>query len=152
MPSSSQLQTNCKQHQKSIYFILETWYNILKGGKAMTLLNTKEIEAIENLDWGVSKRNQEEPNQGECYLFTNFSPEGEDISFEVQGKTGDEIALAVRNEAECFDVDDHVELWVDSRGSYGVPSSISTLVEDAQEIEKMLNELADTLDSVHFKK
>ena len=45
-------------------------------------------------------------------------------------------------------MDEHVELWVDSRGKNGVPGSIRELVKDAEAIDKMLQELADALAEV----
>ena len=49
-----------------------------------------------------------------------------------------------------FDVDEHVEMWIEARrnGVRGVPSSIRELVEDAEDIDKMLEELADALAEV----
>ena len=50
--------------------------------------------------------------------------------------------------AAYFDVDEHVELWVNGRGKNGVPSRIRELVEDAEAIDKMLQELAAALAEV----
>ena len=46
-----------------------------------------------------------------------------------------------------FDVDEHVEMWVSARnnGTSGIPSSIEELMEDAENIQEMLNDLADAL-------
>lgn len=69
-----------------------------------------------------------------------WTPAGEDFSFTVS-KANEEQAL--RNYAENFDVSEHVELWVDKRGTNGVPVSIRELVEDAEWIRDRLLELAE---------
>lgn len=52
----------------------------------------------------------------------------------------------VRKAYEGFDVDEEVEIWVDNRGKNGVPSSIRTLVEDAEWKEAELLKLAEKLE------
>lgn len=54
----------------------------------------------------------------------------------------------MREYAEDFDEDEHVELWVGGRGKRGVPETVRELVEDAKAIQKMLYELAEALESV----
>lgn len=48
--------------------------------------------------------------------------------------------------AEDFDVDEHVEMWIEAKknGVRGVPS-VSELVHDVEEIEEMLEDLAIAL-------
>ena len=48
--------------------------------------------------------------------------------------------------ASDFDVDDHIEMWIEARhnGVQGVPNT-RTLVEDAEAIQDMLDELAEAL-------
>ena len=43
--------------------------------------------------------------------------------------------------SEDFDVDEHVEMWLPSRGKGGCPGSISELVQDAEAIRDMIVEL-----------
>lgn len=47
--------------------------------------------------------------------------------------------------AELYDVDEEVELFADSRGKNGVPSSIRELLDDCQEAKDTLVKLAKSL-------
>lgn len=41
-------------------------------------------------------------------------------------------------------------MWIEARGKVsGVPESIRELIEDAEEIQEMLNDLADALEEKH---
>lgn len=96
-------------------------------------------EAFEALDWGYTYS-----ESGEIEL-EKHSPAGEDFIFSIDGQN---IPQEVREYAEGFDVDEHVALWVDERGKRGVPETARELVEDAEAIKAMLEELADALDEV----
>lgn len=68
------------------------------------------------------------------------SPAGEDFGFFI--RHGDDVEKAIKEIKEYaydFDIDEHVELNLGGRGAPGV----SELVEDAKEIQKMLDLLAD---------
>lgn len=71
------------------------------------------------------------------------SPAGEDFSISV---SPDNLPDSVRTAAENFDVDDHVYMMLDAKrsGLSGVPDA-RTLVDDAEAIQEMLDELADAL-------
>ena len=101
----------------------------------------KIVEIAESLDWSVTKN-------GAWYEFSKYSPAGEDFSFTVYDETGNDIAECVAVYVDGFDKDDHVEMWMEARrnGVDGVPT-IRELVDDAEEIEKMLNELAESLEA-----
>lgn len=45
----------------------------------------------------------------------------------------------MRQYATGFDVDEHVELWIENRGKNGVPSTARELIEDAEAICDMEN-------------
>ena len=95
-------------------------------------MKEKYIEVCERLDWSVH-----EYKDGSVDV-AKQSPAGEDFSFVEE----------VKMYAAYFDVDEHVELWVNGRGKNGVPSRIRELVEDAEAIDKMLQELAAALAEV----
>lgn len=102
-----------------------------------TLLDFKDvIRVIEDEGWNITKTS-------DGYEFQKHSPAGEDFSFaiELQEETQDAIFKAIYKYAENFDIDEHVELWVSSRGKNGVPNSITALVKDAQNIVEMLKAL-----------
>lgn len=69
----------------------------------------------------------------------NWSPAGENIIVTLAGK---DIVEEMTRYSEGFDVDEHVAPLVEIRGTRGVPDSILVLVEDAKEIEEMLDDLA----------
>lgn len=75
----------------------------------------------------------------------NWSPAGENIIVTLAGK--DIVREMLRYSAD-FDVDEHVAPLVEIRGTRGVPDSILVLVEDAKEIEEMLDDLAGYFQSV----
>ena len=103
----------------------------------MFKINEKVVEAVEALGWTVS--------ESEDYItFGNCSPAGEDL-YEEYAKDEDVLDWAL-DLANNFDVDEHVEMWVDAKrsGVSGVPS-IRDLVEDADKIQDMYNDLCDVI-------
>ena len=87
-------------------------------------MTEQHIAICEALDWRV-----------------HDDPE-EDFIFGVQKGN---FIKNVREYADDFDVDEHVELWIEGRGKRGVPATARELVEDAEAIRDMLNELAVAL-------
>ena len=92
---------------------------------------------IETLGWNVYR-------DGDGYVeLSQYSPAGEDFSF-----TGSENNLIedVKDYAESFDSEAHAAMWYDAgqRGVHGVPS-LHELVEDADAIQEMLEDLAINL-------
>ena len=102
-------------------------------------MKDKYIETCERLDWTVH-----EYKDGSVDI-AKQSPAGEDFSFGVRSEN---FVDEVKQYAAYFDVDEHVELWVDDRGKNGIPASIRELLEDAEAIDKMLQELAAALAEV----
>lgn len=77
-----------------------------------------------------------------------YSPAGEDFSMIIDFDMDSPINSFLENlkeYSEDFDVDEHVEMWIPSRGKRGCPESISELVEDAEAIKDMIFELWDAL-------
>lgn len=75
----------------------------------------------------------------------NWSPAGEDLNVSLYEK---DVIREMREYANDFDPDEHAEMWIEVRGKRGVPNSIRTLIDDADEIEKMLETLADAFEEV----
>ena len=98
------------------------------------------IQKAENLDWKVTNSREKGVTELE---FSKYSPAGEDFSFSVSGKTKKELKDEIQSYATDFDVDEHIELWIEARknGVDGVPN-IRELVKDADDIYDMLEELA----------
>lgn len=112
----------------------------------------KLIDIVEELGWKacIDKCREEDPYNGRTDYdieLSQYSPAGEDfcISFTFDG-TIEELAKEVRDYADTFDEEDHVMMWLGAKktGMSGVPSA-KELVEDAEAIQKMLDELADKL-------
>lgn len=100
----------------------------------------KQLDVAESLGWCV-----EVFENGET-LIENYSPAGEDLVFYIDIE--ESFVDGVKRLAADFDPDEHVELWIEGRGKNGVPSSVRELVEDADKIKQMLQELADALEKM----
>ena len=89
---------------------------------------------IETLGWNVYR-----DGDGSVELY-QFSPAGEDFGFTVSESN---LIEDVKDYAESFDSEEHAAMWYDAgqSGVRGVPS-LHELVEDAESIQEMLNELA----------
>lgn len=107
-------------------------------------LNDKILVVLNNNDFYPQEVTEQ---NGEYYVEINCgTPAGEDwwetIWFDG---TSESFIEAVKERYLNFDVDEEVEVWIDSRGENGVPSSIRALVEDAEWKEKKLETLSDVL-------
>lgn len=96
-------------------------------------MNEEQIKAAEGLGWIVKILE-------DTILIEASSPAGEDLPLEIP-KDEDVVEWLKRN-AESFDPDENVALWIDHRGKDGVPQTARELVEDADAIAKMYEELA----------
>lgn len=52
------------------------------------------------------------------------------------------------NYADFFDADEHASLYIENRGTHGIPNDIKTLIEDAESIKEKLQNVADELNGV----
>lgn len=104
-------------------------------------VHEKLLEKAEELGWSTS-----EDESGGVEL-ESYSPAGEDFFFYVTDKKN--LTEEVRECADSFDTEEHVRglLNAKAHGFAGVPD-LKTLVEDADDIQKMLNKLADALEEV----
>lgn len=107
----------------------------------MKKLEQKYLDVLEKHDWAVSSYTDDGRVEIEKY-----SPAGEDFSICVEVKN---FLDAVMEYYEDFDVDDHIDMWVEARrnGVSGVPST-RRLAIDAEAIDEMLKELAYALAEV----
>lgn len=105
----------------------------------MKELEQKYIDILEENDWIISSYGDDGSVELEKY-----SPAGEDFLMCVEVENFPE---SVREYANCFDADEHAEMWIEARGRVsGVPESIRELIDDAEAIQEMLYELADVLE------
>ena len=97
------------------------------------------VRKAEELDWSVSV--------GDGYWeFCKVSPAGEDFGF---GITGEDVVDELLEYYEEFDTEDHVMDLMEAKknGLSGVPS-LKELVEDADAIDSMIEDLYDALHEV----
>jgi hypothetical protein len=112
-------------------------------------LQKKLIEVLEKNDWYILSDNPTKQGK-EYYIEINHgTPAGEDW-WECIWYDGtiNGFYNSVVERYNIFDVDEEVEVWIESRGKNGVPSSIRLLVEDAEYKEKTLEELGLALAEV----
>lgn len=107
----------------------------------MKKLEQKYLDVLEKHDWAVSSYTDDGRVEIEKY-----SPAGEDFSICVEVKN---FPDAVAEYAADFDIDEHIAMWIEAKqhGTSGVPSA-RELVHDAEDIDKMLQELAAALTEV----
>ena len=107
----------------------------------MDLARLKEI--IEEEGWTIEEVSFGGDNKG-LELF-KYSPAGEDFSF-VVNSTDDpkEIIKNIFEYEDEYDPNEHMSMWVESAGTNGTPD-LMTLAEDAKDIGKMIEELADAI-------
>ena len=117
-----------------------------RGGIAeeMKQLQKKYLDVLELHDWSVSSYTDD----GRVEL-EKYSPAGEDFTMCVNIENFPE---AVAEYAADFDIDDHIAMWIEAKrnGVSGVPAT-RELVHDAEDIDKMLQELASALSEARDK-
>lgn len=103
-------------------------------------MNEKQRQVCEKLEWSAH-----ELGDGTVEL-EKYSPAGEDF-FAIVSLEG--FVRNVREYADGFDTDDHIDMWVHAKesGTSGVPG-YKVLVEDADAIKEMLLELAEALEEL----
>lgn len=101
------------------------------------------IKALEDREWNVDIEQN-------YILLEWYSPAGEDyvIERDINVLESDILYRIMRDEYEWYDVDEHVDLWCQYRGSHGVPDSYSVLIRDAEAIEKELYECQKILEKL----
>ena len=107
----------------------------------MKKLEQKYLDVLEKHEWAVSSYTDDGRVEIEKY-----SPAGEDFLICVEDEN---FPDAVMEYYESFDVDDHIDMWVEARrnGVSGIPST-RRLAIDAEAIDEMLKELAYALAEV----
>ena len=82
----------------------------------------------------------------DCWEFQKYSPAGEDFWLSINGE---DVVDELLEYYEGFDTEDHVLGLMEAKknGFAGVPS-LKELVEDADDIESMIEELYDALHEV----
>ena len=130
---------NCFGGKKPIS--TDEWY--LDYDEVEATLKEVLVAEAEALDWTV----EFSENGDDRYVeFFQYSPAGEDFSICVFFNCIEDIPRKVTEYYEDFDIDEHIEMWIEAKrnGVSGVPST-RKLVEDAKDIDEMLENLSDAL-------
>ena len=151
LPQEIEIPEGMDKEDVSDYISDETGF--CHYGFELTCTLSERIEKIlEENDISVSSisDNHFDDEDDDYYLdieLETYSPEGEDVLISF-GYNGSEDGFVDRfsEYAEDFDVDDHVEMYVNNRGKNGIPNSISDLVTDAKWIKNMLLKVAKELE------
>ena len=110
----------------------------------------KLIDLMEDLGWTIRDLKDYEylVSEGKTQLeFNQFSPAGEDFNFYIEFNNNIQDFLnELREYVNDFDIDEHVKIWIDVLGQNGVPSTIRELLEDAESIKEMLEELLNSVE------
>lgn len=95
-------------------------------------------------DWGVDWHDN-------SVTFSNHSPAGQDISFDIDFNSAADLQKQIVDYAESFDPEENVELWIEYRGKDGVPERVSEIVEDSEAIKRMFDVLAEAVKKVDVR-
>lgn len=101
----------------------------------------------ENLGFSVTENGYDETHKEWDIELNQYTPAGEDWWFGFSFKDPNELAEKVGDYYMDFDVDEEAEIWIEGRGTRGIPSSIQTLVDDAKWKEDQLFKLHEALDN-----
>lgn len=93
-------------------------------------------KVCEKLGWSVYEEDED-------YYLSKYSPAGEDFGFSV---SKDDPYKEVQEYSNNFDPDEHCIMWIKEMNTVsGVPQSVRELINDAEAIAEMLDELATHL-------
>jgi hypothetical protein len=101
--------------------------------------NDSYLAVCEKHDWSILDADNERVE------LEKYSPAGEDFSFIADSEN---FVQSMKEYTAGFDIDGHIEMWIEAKknGVGGIPST-RELVKDAEDIDKMLRELAAALAS-----
>lgn len=110
-------------------------------------MTKKVVKILEEMDFricGTYKQDEEFVSELEWY-----SPAGEDIIITIwHDNTDEDFVDGFSDYVLDFDPDEHAEMYVDIRGTRGVPDSIRVLIDDADAIKEHLEETLDALSAL----
>lgn len=99
------------------------------------------IEVAEELGWSITEEGE---NQ---YLFSKFSPAGQDFNISVDGEDAEELIDNIYEVYTNFDVSEEAYLWLDEtgHGTNGAPYDMRDLYNDMEACEQMILDLYNEL-------
>ena len=109
----------------------------------------KTIDAINRIadKFDLEVRIQEDERYVE---FEYWSDLGEDciIPLQLEDFTLNDLFHELFNEADCFDAEEHATMLYNLHGQGGTPTSIRDLLEDADEQQKLLDDIVDEIRNI----
>ena len=111
----------------------------------------KIIQIANSACWSVS---EETFVNGKGFLFSKFSPAGQDFNFSIEpADTFEELLERINEYHDCYDVDYETYIWLDKdgHGKNGAPYHIKDVVEDMEACQKMVLELYNLLKNEYDK-
>lgn len=134
-------------NEKMRYFPVLTKDEFLESYSYLTEQEYESTRILKVLEENNFYYGEIEEQDGRFYIDLNQStPEGEDwwVTIWFDG-TNEDFCNAVYNESCNFDVNEEVAIFIEARGTNGVPDSISDLLADAEWKKSTLEQLADAL-------
>lgn len=110
-------------------------------------MDCKKIIEIANANGWLAKCDDDGEGHVE-FSFEQHSPLGEDVVVELDPCLPDQVVAKVREYANDFDPDDHARMWIENSSGRGVPQSVRELIDDADAIKQMLENLAQALEDL----
>lgn len=104
-------------------------------------LHNRYIEICKSLNWNVTQYQADYGSDEYRVQLTNRSPLGEKLALDFGI---DSFVDEVKEYAAYYNPDEHVKYLIDGKDVYEIPS-IRELLNDADEIDKMLRKLASDL-------
>ena len=105
------------------------------------MLSEKIINIIDKNDITITESGENE------YLLEWYSNAGEDMCEYVEGENDEDFVYHFFKLADNFDADDHAEMWVSERRKNGVPFNIRELIDDADDIQKFMDDVYRQLEN-----
>lgn len=109
------------------------------------------LDKAEELDWSCTVYIEPTQKNRTYVEMSKFSPEGEDFGMIIdfdRTRQCKSFIEDMKDWLENYDVDEHAEMWIDSRGRGGCPGNLKELIEDAEAIEEMVKELLEALQQI----
>lgn len=113
------------------------------------------LEKAEELGWRWKAWIEESQNNRTYVEIGQYSPAGEDFSmiidFDAENQC-DSFKDNLESFYEDFDIDEHIEMWVEAKGAgvSGVPS-IRRLAKDAEDLDDMILKLYQALQDMEVE-
>lgn len=111
----------------------------------MNISKSKIENACASVGWGVTFHDYEGDKVVE---FSNYTPFGQDITFELNYNLLKDIPRLVKVHYENFDPSQETYYWIgeDGHGKNGAPDTMGEVYDDMVKAEDMIGDLSNALD------